>query len=79
SKKICTQSVPRFASYVNVYVEEDISEQNGSERRKSLVATVNLHKLGWSANIKRLMGGINHLYVMELPHGSHSPLAAAAA
>lgn len=32
-----------------------------------MVATVNLSKLGWAANTKRLFGKCNQILVMELP------------
>ncbi|MCJ1386064.1 hypothetical protein MMC17_009189 [Xylographa soralifera] len=66
------QPVPRWASHVDVYVEEPDSEHDGSERRKSYVATVNLGKLGWSANVRRLTGEIGHLYLVDLPESAGS-------
>ena len=54
------QSAPKFFSQVDVFVNQD----DGTER---LVTTLNLDKLGWSTNIKRLVGKISDIYVIETP------------
>ena len=51
------QRAPKFFSHVDVFAHCD-----GTER---LVATLNLEKLGWAANFKRLCGQISEIYVME--------------
>ncbi|MCJ1452588.1 hypothetical protein MMC28_002931 [Mycoblastus sanguinarius] len=52
------KKAPKWANRVDIY---DESESN------RLVATLNLGKLSWSTNMKRLVGKCNQIYVMELP------------
>jgi hypothetical protein len=52
------QPAPKFSSQVDVFVDRE----DGTER---LVATLNLDKLGWGTNIKRMCGKISDIYVME--------------
>ena len=59
---------------MDIYVDED-----GLKDKKSLVATVNLDRLGWLVNMRRHIGSISHLYVMELSGRPHTPVVAAAA
>ena len=54
------QHAPRFLSQVDVFASQD----DGTER---LVTILNLDKLGWSTNIKRLVGQISDIYVIENP------------
>ncbi|MCJ1255263.1 hypothetical protein MMC24_003079 [Lignoscripta atroalba] len=73
TKEISKIALPKFGSRVDIYVDED-----GSQKAKGFVATVNLDRLGWAANMKRHLGSISHLYVMELPDETRSPLVFAA-
>ena len=52
------QIAPKWGSRVDIY---DDSESN------RLVATLNLSKLGWLVNARRLVGKCNEILVMELP------------
>ena len=70
-KEISKIPVPRFSSRVDIYVHEDGSQ------RKGFVGTVNLDRLGWATNVRRLLGGIDYLYVMDLSEGRHSPIITA--
>lgn len=73
STKIDKIPLPKFGSRMNIYVDED-----GLKDKKSLVATVNLDRLGFLVNLKRHFGSISHLYVMELPDQRQTRVAAAA-
>lgn len=63
---IKTQSVPKWDSYVDIYI--------GDEETKRLAATLNLDKLGWTTNMKRLCGKFSHIYVVECDSRKTSPL-----
>lgn len=63
---IQTQSVPKWDSYVDIYI--------GDEATKRLAATLNLDKLGWTTNMKRLCGKFSHIYVVECDSQKTSPL-----
>ncbi|MCJ1456641.1 hypothetical protein MMC28_007003 [Mycoblastus sanguinarius] len=52
------ETVPKWGSRVSIY------EETGSKR---MIATLNLGKLDWITNMKRLFGLIREIYVMELP------------
>jgi hypothetical protein len=52
------QPAPKFSNQVDVFVDRE----DGTE---SLVATLNLDRLGWGTNIKRMCGKISDIYVME--------------
>lgn len=58
------QIAPKWHSYVDIYV--------GDEETKRLATTLNLDKLGWTTNLKRLCGKFSHIYVVAspLPHAS---------
>ncbi|KAL2046845.1 hypothetical protein N7G274_000863 [Stereocaulon virgatum] len=49
-----TQTAPKFGNRVDIYDES------------RLVATLNLRKLGWVPNAKRLVGKCNQILVMEI-------------
>ena len=71
TKEISKIAVPRFSSRVDIYVDEDGSQ------RKGFVGTVNLDRLGWATNVRRLLGGIDYLYVLDFPKRGHSPMITA--
>ncbi|KAL8712037.1 MAG: hypothetical protein Q9220_003733 [cf. Caloplaca sp. 1 TL-2023] len=58
---IITLRAPRVGNHMNIYAKRDDSDMD------RLVAMLNLGVLGWSATIKRAMGKINEVWVMELP------------
>lgn len=57
SRVIKSQTAPKWRSYVDIYV--------GEEETKRLAATLNLDKLGWTTNMKRLCGKFSYIYVVE--------------
>ncbi|CAD6566725.1 MAG: hypothetical protein ASARMPREDX12_008810 [Alectoria sarmentosa] len=63
------KTAPKWFNHVDIYDEGDF---------KRLVATLNLGKLGWAANMKRLCGKCNDIYMMEMPDELNAPMATAA-
>lgn len=63
------KTAPKWFNHVDIYDEGEF---------KRLVATLNLGKLGWAANMKRLCGKCNDIYMMELPDEPITPMATAA-
>ncbi|MCJ1450131.1 hypothetical protein MMC28_000460 [Mycoblastus sanguinarius] len=61
----CTNqaTAPKWRSRASIY------ERFGSRR---MIATVNLDQLDWVANIKRHLGLISEIYVMEQPKGQET-------
>lgn len=64
------QAAPKWNSYVDIYVGEDETQR--------LAATLNLDKLGWATNLKRLCGKFSHIYVVDCDGRTASPLLRAA-
>lgn len=54
------QTAPKLGSRVDIFIDS------------RLVATINLSKLGWATNTKRLFGKCNQILVMDLPDGTTS-------
>ncbi|CAF9933071.1 MAG: hypothetical protein ALECFALPRED_005470 [Alectoria fallacina] len=63
------KTAPKWFNHVEIYDEGEF---------KRLVATLNLGKLGWAANMKRLCGKCNDIYMMEMPDELSAPMATAA-
>ncbi len=68
---VIEQPTPRWQSHVLIYA--DALTEPEPERR--LVAALNLDKLGWSTNVKRLFGRRSQIYVMERPRRGGSPIS----
>lgn len=60
-KAIETIQAPKWRSRLDVYLKHSDSE---TER---LAATLSLDTLGWTTNVKRALGQISHVCVMESP------------
>jgi hypothetical protein len=58
-KRASKQPAPKWSSRVRIY------EQSPDSKR--MIATLNLEKLDWLANIRRHCGLISEIYVMESP------------
>ena len=66
-------SAPKWSNRLDIYLDREDTDT------KSLAATLNLDKLGWTTSLKRFCGSIREVWVMELPDGDASPTIAAAA
>ena len=60
---------PKWFNHVEIYDKGEF---------KRLIVTLNLGKLGWAANVKRLCGKCNDIYMMELPDEPSPPMATVA-
>ncbi|CAF9912279.1 hypothetical protein IMSHALPRED_000272 [Imshaugia aleurites] len=63
------KTAPKWWNHVDLYSDGEISR---------LIATLNLGVLGWTANMKRLCGKCNDIYMMELPDETIRSMAAVA-
>lgn len=68
---VIEQPTPKWQSHVLIYAD---TRSTDPEPERRLVAALNLDKLGWTANVKRLFGRRSQIYVMELPHQGGSRL-----
>ncbi|MCJ1342316.1 hypothetical protein MMC31_000498 [Peltigera leucophlebia] len=62
---VIEQPTPKWQSHVLIYADTHSADP---EPERRLVAALNLDKLGWTTNVKRLFGRMSQIYVMELPH-----------
>lgn len=62
---VIEQPTPKWQSHVLIYAD---THKTDPEPERRLVAALNLDKLGWTTNFKRLFGRRSQIYVMELPH-----------
>ncbi|MCJ1349382.1 hypothetical protein MMC31_007622 [Peltigera leucophlebia] len=61
---VIEQPTPKWQNHVLIYSQARSTEP---EPERRLVAGLNLGKLGWTTNVKRLFGRRSHIYVMEHP------------
>ena len=71
-KAIETIQAPKWKNRLDIYLKRNDSE---TER---LAATLSLDTLGWATNVKRALGQISQVCVMELPERGPKAIIGAA-